>query len=81
MGSNGGGDDCRNSFFGIFDIQAFLTGTEPREGYLVSTFELILVFAIVLGVNSLFGFLFKRLTRYVNGKLKRNVEREDSPMG
>ena len=68
-------------FFGTFDTQAFLTGTEPKNDFLISGFEMILAFAIIVGVNYLYGFSFKRLTRYVNRKLKRNIEWEDNPMG
>ena len=68
-------------FFGYFDTQAFLTGTERKDDFLISDFEMILAFAIVIGVNYLYGYSFKRLTRYANRKLKRNIEWEDNAMG
>ena len=68
-------------FFGTFDTQAFLTGTEPKDDFLISEFEMILACAILLGVNYLYGYSFKRFTRYANRRLKRNIEWEDNPMG
>ena len=65
-------------FFGTFDTQAFLTGTEPRDDYRISDFEAILVLAIVLGVYYLYRYSFMRLTRYANRKLNRNIEWEDT---
>ena len=68
-------------FFGTFDTQAFLKGTEPKDDYLISDFETILVVAIVLGVYYLYRYSFKRFTRYANRKLKRDIEWEDNTMG
>ena len=68
-------------FFGTFDTQAFLTGTEPKDDFLISEFEMILACAILLGVNYLYGYSFKHFTRYANRRLKRNIEWEDNPMG
>ena len=68
-------------FFGTLDTQAFLTGTEPKDDFLISEFEMILACAILLGVNYLYGYSFKRFTRYANRRLKRNIEWEDNPMG
>lgn len=54
---------------------------EAMSDFLISDFEMILAFAIVIGVNYLYGYSFKRLTRYANRKLKRNIEWEDNAMG
>ena len=68
-------------FFGQFDTQAFLTGTEPKNNSEITDFELILAIAGVLAVNLLYNVLFKRLARFVNRKLKKNIEWENNPMG
>ena len=68
-------------FLGTFDTQAFLTGAKPSNDFRISDFEFLLTLAIMFGVNFLFSILFKRLSRYANKKLKRNVEWESNPMG
>ena len=68
-------------FFGTFDTQAFLTGTEPNNDYQITNFEFVLTLVIVFGINSLFTILFRRLVRYTNRKLKKNIEWENNPMG
>ena len=65
-------------FFGKFDTQAFLTGTEPKADNQYSDFEFILIFAIIFEVHYLYGYSLKRLTRYTNRKLKRNIEWENN---
>ena len=68
-------------FFGSFDTQAFMTGTEPKDDYQITGFEFLLACATILSVNFLFGFLFKRLARYVNRKMNKNVKWETNSMG
>ena len=68
-------------FFGTFDTQAFLAGTNPNVDHQITNLELALMVAIMFGVNLLFSFLFRRLTRYANRKLKKNIEWENNPMG
>ena len=67
-------------FFGTFDTQAFLVGAKPNSDFQITYFELVLTVVIVFGVNLLFSFLFGRLTRYANRRLKKNIEWENSPM-
>ena len=69
------------SFFGTLDTQAFLAGTKPNSDFQITDLEFVLTVVIVLGVNLLFSVLFKRLARYANRKLKKNVEWENNPMG
>ena len=68
-------------FFGTFDTQAFLTGAKPENDFRISDFEYVLTLAIMFSVNILYSLLFKRLTRYANRKLKRNIEWETNSMG
>ena len=67
-------------FFGTFDTQAFLTGAKPNGDYQITNLEFVLTLVIVFGVNSLFTILFRRLVRYTNRKLKKNIEWENNPM-
>ena len=67
-------------FFGAFDAQAFLAGTRPNADFSITGLELVLVVVIVFGVNLLFSVLFKRLARYANRRLRKNVEWENNPM-
>ena len=67
-------------FFGTFDTQAFLAGTKPNTDFQITDLEFALVVVIVFGVNLLFSALFKRLARYANRRLKKNVEWENNPM-
>ena len=67
-------------FFGTFDTQAFLAGTKPNADFQITDLEFVLVVVIVFGVNLLFSVLFKRLARYANRRLKKNVEWENNPM-
>ena len=68
-------------FFDQFDTQAFLTGTEPKNNYEITDFETILVIAGMLAINWLYNIYFKRLVRFVNRKLKKNIEWENNSMG
>lgn len=68
-------------FFGTFDTQAFLAGTKPNSGFQITDLEFVLTLAIMFGVNFLFNFLFIRLTKYANRRLKKNIEWENNPMG
>lgn len=68
-------------FFGTFDTQAFLTGTQPKDDSQITDFEFILACAIMLGVKFLSGLLFKRLSRYVNRKMNKNIAWDNNPMG
>ena len=61
-------------FAGQFDIQAFLTRTEPKNDFEITGFEFILVCVGMLAVHSLYNVLFIRLARFVNRRLKKNVE-------
>ena len=67
-------------FFGTFDTQAFLAGAKPNADFKITDLEFVLVVVIVFGVNLLFSVLFKRLARYANRRLKKNVEWENNPM-
>ena len=68
-------------FFGTFDTQAFLAGTKPNVDHQITNLELAFTVVIVFGVNLLFSLLFRRLSRYANRKLKKNIEWENNPMG
>lgn len=68
-------------FFGTFDTQAFLAGTRPNSDFQITDLEFVLTLVIMFGVNLLFSFLFRRLTRYANRRLKKNIEWENNPMG
>lgn len=68
-------------FFGTFDTQAFLAGTKPNVDYQITNLEIAFTVVIVFGVNLLFSLLFRRLSRYANRKLKKNIEWENNPMG
>ena len=68
-------------FFGTFDTQAFLTGTEPKDDPQITDFEFILALAIMLGVDFLFRLLFKRLSRYINRKMNKKIVWDSNPMG
>ena len=68
-------------FFGAFDTQAFLAGTKPNSDLQITDLEFVLTLVIVFGVNLLFSFLFRLLTRYANRRLKKNLEWENNPMG
>ena len=68
-------------FFGTFDTQSFLAGTKPNSDFQITDLEFILTLVIMFGVNLLFSFLFRRLTRYANRRLKKNIEWENNPMG
>ena len=67
-------------FFGTFDTQAFLAGTKPNSDFQITDLEFVLTVAIVFGVNLLFSFIFRRLTRHLNTRLKKNIEWENNPM-
>ena len=69
------------SFFGTLDTQAFLAGTKPNSDFQITDLEFVLTLVIMFGVNFLFSFLFIRLTRYANRRLKKNIEWENNPMG
>ena len=68
-------------FFGTFDTQAFLTGTKPNGDHQITNLEFALGLVILLGVNSLYSLTLRRLTKYANRKLKKNIEWENNPMG
>ena len=64
-------------FFGTLDTQAFLAGTKPNSDFQITDLELAFTLVIMFGVN----FLFIRLTRYANRRLKKNIEWENYPIG
>lgn len=64
-----------------YDIQVFLTGVEPSENFQIANLEFALVVAIVWGINFLYGLVFRHLAKYVNRKLKKDVEWERNSMG
>ena len=68
-------------FFGTFDTQAFLAGTKPNVDYQITNLEFALALVILLVVNSLYSLVFRRLTKYANRKLRKNIEWENNPMG
>ena len=68
-------------FFWTLDTQAFLAGTKPNSDFQITDLELAFTLVIMFGVNFLFSFLFIRLTRYANRRLKKNIEWENNPMG
>ena len=68
-------------FFGTFDTQAFLTGTKPNGDHQITNLEFALGLVILLGVNSLYSLILRRLTKYANRKLNKNIEWENNPMG
>ena len=68
-------------FFGTFDTQAFLAGTKPNVDYQITNLEFALALVILLVVNSLYTLILRRLTKYANRKLRKNIEWENNPMG
>ena len=68
-------------FFWTLDTQAFLAGTKLNSDFQITDLELAFTLVIMFGVNFLFNFLFIRLTRYANRRLKKNIEWENNPMG
>ena len=68
-------------FFGTLDTQAFLAGKKPNSDFQITDLELAFTLVIMFGVHFLFNFLFIRLTRYANIRLKKNIEWENNPMG
>ena len=68
-------------FFGTFDTQAFLAGTKPNVDYQITNLEFALALVILLVVNSLYTLILRRLTKYANRKLRKNIEWENNSMG
>ena len=68
-------------FFGTFDTHAFLTGTKPNGDYQITNLEFALALVILLVVNSLYTLILRRLTKYANRKLRKNIEWENNSMG
>ena len=68
-------------FFDKNDTQAFFTGVKPSDDFQITNLEFALVVVIVWSVNLLYSLVLRRLTKFMNRKLKKDVEWERNPMG
>ena len=69
------------SFFRDIRCTTILGGDKSNSDFQITDLELAFTLVIMFGVNFLFNFLFIRLTRYANRRLKKNIEWENNPMG
>ena len=68
-------------FFGTFDTQAFLTGTEPKDDSQITDFEFILAGAIILGFNFFVWTSIQASIQICQQKMNKNIVWYNNPMG